>query len=44
MGISKDHLKAVWSFNRKKETANYKPLKVYIEPTNGCNVIIISRL
>jgi radical SAM protein with 4Fe4S-binding SPASM domain len=38
MGVNKDHLKAVWAFERKKDIANYKPLKVYIEPNNGCNL------
>src|SRR3989344_921553 len=32
------YLKAFFSFKFKKETCNYYPIKVYIEPTNFCNL------
>src|SRR3989344_4912526 len=32
------YLKALKAFKLKREVCNYPPLKVYIEPTNYCNL------
>lgn len=38
MPFSINHLKAARAFKTKKDICNYPPFKIYIEPTNICNL------